>query len=135
VGFESSDVARRRLTAMAMSDRRVQEALVTAGSEAIWGGPSIALGAPDHPEIGGALVGSLEVLAQDIADTPGAGGALLAAFAEQVRVLRLVAEATRRAPGEPLPATVLAAVHGAIGEASFGTPAARPAWSVAPPMQ
>jgi hypothetical protein len=139
VGFESSDVARRRLAAMAMSNHRVQEALVTSGADFVWNG------APDgdgsHADVvapagcGGALAGSLEVLAQDIADTPGAGGALLAAFAEQVRVLRLVAEATDRAPGAPLPASVLAAVRAAIGDATFGSSAPRPSWSVAPPLQ
>lgn len=135
MGFESSDVARRRLAAMAMSNQRLQDALVTAGAESVWEGASMELGTSESASFGGPLAGSLEVLAQDIADTPGAGGALLAAFAEQVRVLRLVAEATDRAPGAPLPASVLAAVRTVIGEASFGAPSDRPSWSVAPPLQ
>jgi len=120
---------------MAMSNQRLQEALVTSGTGSVWGGDAFELGTPEQTSCSGALAGSLEVLAQDIADTPGAGGALLAAFAEQVRVLRLVAEASDRAPGVPLPASVLAAVHAAIGEASFGSPATRPAWSMSPPLQ
>lgn len=135
MGFESSDVARRRLAAMAMSNQRVQDALVTSGSESVWSDHAVDVNMTEHTVGSGALAGSLELLAQDIADTPGAGGALLAAFAEQVRVLRLVAEATDRAPGAPLPASVAAAVHAAIGEATFGSPAARPSWSMSPPLQ
>lgn len=135
MGFESSDVARRRLAAMAMSNQRVQEALVTTGTDSVWAGDAVELGFAEHAIGGGALAGTLEVLAQDIADTPGAGGALLAAFAEQVRVLRLVAEATDRTPGAPLPASVLEAVHAAIGDAAFGSPATRPSWSISPPLQ
>jgi len=135
VGFESSDVARRRLAALAMSNYRVQEALVPTGPDAVWSGTASEQGLPDLAIGGGALAGSLELLAQDIADTPGAGGALLAAFAEQVRVLRLVAEAADRAPETPLPAPILAAVRSAVGGASFGASAARPAWSATPPLQ
>lgn len=135
MGFESSDVARRRLAAMAMSNQRLQEALVSSSLDSVWAGDAMELSLPEHALPGGALAGSLEVLAQDIADTPGAGGALLAAFAEQVRVLRLVAEATDRAPGAPLPASVLSAVRAVIGDASFGAPTSRPSWSVTPPLQ
>ncbi len=135
MGFESSDVARRRLAAMAMSNQRVQEALIPSGADSVWSGDAVEVSLAPHAVGHGALAGSLEVLAQDIADTPGAGGALLAAFAEQVRVLRLVAEATDRAPGAPLPASVLAAVNAAIGEASFGSSATRPPWSMSPPLQ
>jgi len=135
VGFESSDVARRRLAAMAVSNQQVQEALLTSEEEAVWNGAPVDTMVPIPTVLGGALVGSLEVLAQDIADTPGAGGALLAAFAEQVRVLRLVAEASERAPGLPLPPAVLAAVRTAVGDAAFGSTAPRPSWSSVPSMQ
>ncbi len=114
VGFESSHMARRRLASMAMSNQRVQEALVTALPES-----------PDEAatEVAAALAGhdsaralsvELELLAQDIAATPGAGGALLASFAEQSRVLQLVVQAVQRAPGAPLPADVMLAVHAAV---------------------
>ncbi len=118
MGFESSDVARRRLAAMAMSNRRVQEALALPDPAPAWA----ATGAePAAPAPDGALARSLEVLVQDIAETPGAGGALLATFAEQTRVLRLVVEASRRAPGAPLPAAVLDAVRGALDAAAFAS--------------
>ena len=135
MGFESSDVARRRLAAMAMSNQRVHDALVTSGADAEWIGSAVDTVPVSSGVLGGALAGSLEVLAQDIADTPGAGGALLATFAEQVRILRLVAEASDRAPGAPLPPAVLAAVRAALGDATFGAAAPRPIWSSAPPVQ
>jgi hypothetical protein len=126
VGFESSDVARRRLAAMAMSNRRVQEALALPDPAPAWADTGAERSAPladgalaDRAPADRALARSLEVLVQDIADTPGAGGALLATFAEQTRVLRLVAEASRRAPGAPLPPAVLDAVRHALDAAAF----------------
>jgi len=134
VGFESSQVARRRLAAAAMRDRRVQEALLVGGGSAPASGTAseasaepMAIdqllqapgwgangdGAADGPSL--ALV--LDDLAVDILDTPGAGGALLEAFAEQTRVLRLVVEALERAPDRPLPAPVAAAVRHAVAGA------------------
>lgn len=128
MGFESSQVARRRLAAAAMRDRRVQEALlvdgapslspaplmVTSGEPAVvepfldataWGPNGVSTG--DGPSL--ALI--LDDLAVDILETPGAGGALIEAFAEQSRVLQLVVEALERAPGQPLPGPVAAAVR------------------------
>lgn len=134
MGFESSDVARRRLAATAMSNQWVQDALILTGRDSPWSDGASEFGRSALAGSGGVLAGSLELLAQDIADTPGAGGALLAAFAEQVRALRLVAEAADRAPGTPLPASILAAVRSAIGEASFGSSAGRPTRSAAPPL-
>jgi hypothetical protein len=153
VGFESSQVARRRLAAAAMRDRRVQEALVVGGAPPLspvlaidtaaaptmiaslldapaWGAPQAGpaetgLADVDLADVGLADVGLAEVgtadgpslalvlddLAVDILDTPGAGGALIEAFAEQSRVLRLVVEALERAPERPLPAPVADAVR------------------------
>lgn len=117
MGFESSDMARRRLAAMAMSNQRVQEALALSSA-----GLDLAADADLVPARGDAfeVAQVLERLVQDIADTPGAGGALLATFAEQARVLRLVAEAAERAPGRPLPSAVLEAVHAALAQAAGG---------------
>jgi hypothetical protein len=96
-----------------------------------------ALGSTEHPsswsstrwepsaeEGSTPLAGSLDVLAVDILETPGAGGALLAAFAEQTRALHLVAEAVRRTPDAPLPPAVLASVLAALAQApTAATPA------------
>ncbi len=60
---------------------------------------------------------ALELLAQDIAATPGAGGALLAVYAEQCRVLRIVLEARTRAPEAPLPSGVVALVERVVAAA------------------
>lgn len=117
MGFESSHVARRRLAAAAMCNRRVHEALATIT-------PTGRAAEPDPGPDARPLAEALEVLALDIADTPGAGGALLATFAEQVRVLRLVAEALDRTPDAPLPPAVAAAVRVALREATFADPLA-----------
>ncbi len=117
VGFETSHVARRRLASMAMSNQRVQEALACTLPEPedeASSGVAAALAGCDTAH---ALSVELELLAQDIAATPGAGGALLASFAEQSRVLQLVVQAAQRAPGAPLPMDVLAAVHAAVHSA------------------
>ncbi|MFZ9889924.1 MAG: hypothetical protein ACO3JL_20705 [Myxococcota bacterium] len=63
---------------------------------------------------------ALELLAQDIAASPGAGGALLAIYAEQCRVLRLVLEAKERAPEAPLPSSVVALVERVVAAAIPG---------------
>jgi len=115
LGFETSHVARRRLASMAMSNQRVQEALACTLPEGeAASGVAAALAGCDTAH---ALSVELELLAQDIAATPGAGGALLASFAEQSRVLQLVVQAAQRAPGAPLPMDVLAAVHAAVRSA------------------
>ena len=56
----------------------------------------------------------LEELAQDIVSTPGAGGALLAAYAAQARALSMVLEASRRSTNGALPAAVLRAAQAAL---------------------
>jgi adenine/guanine phosphoribosyltransferase-like PRPP-binding protein len=61
-----------------------------------------------------ALARQLESLAHDIVATPGAGGALLAAYAAQARALQLVVEAARRGGQAPLPHAVLAAAQEAL---------------------
>lgn len=119
MGFESSHVARRRLAAAAMCNRRVHEALATIT-------PSAHVAEPDAEPVARPLAEALETLALDIADTPGAGGALLATFAEQVRVLRLVAEVLDRTPDAPLPPAVATAVRAALRQATFADPLASP---------
>ncbi|MEP6781619.1 MAG: hypothetical protein ABJC26_17095 [Gemmatimonadaceae bacterium] len=57
----------------------------------------------------------LDKLAQDIMSTPGAGGALLVAFASQARALALVMEAAVRTQGAAmLPDEVMSAVRNAL---------------------
>lgn len=129
MGFESSHVARRRLAAAAMSNRRVQEALAlfTPAAEAHSAPADVARAdAPraEAPRTEAALASTLETLAIDIVDTPGAGGALLLSFAEQVRALRLVAEALDRMPDAPLPPAIGHAVRCALAHATFASPIA-----------
>ena len=122
MGFESSQVARRRLAALAATNERIQEALAPSQFPGLNGGEKGAsLGhRADRPDaVGGpasntALVQHLDLLAHDIMSTPGAGGALIAAYAAQARALSMVVEAARRAGAGPLPATVLAAAQEAL---------------------
>ncbi len=133
MGFESSQVARRRLAALASSNGRVQEALSASAFPGFWGNSS-------HPESrqdrdvslsasathsasqgganGSALVRHLDDLAQDIVAIPGAGGALLAAYAAQARALSMVVEAAKRAGSAPLPPSVLMAAQDALSAPS-----------------
>ena len=121
MGFESSQVARRRLAALAGSKEQIQDALVQEpfpGFGADHLVPPAASPMPaDMPSAG--LVQHLDLLAKDILGTPGAGGALLASYAAQARALRLVLEAARRAGSTPLPASVIAAAQDAL---TMGTP-------------
>jgi hypothetical protein len=112
VGFESPFAARRRL-ADAMTTR------VDCFS-ASPGPAALALADVERP-VPISIDGELDRLASDILDAPGAGGALLAAFAAQARALSLVAEAASRAPHAPLPADVLGRVRDAIRSASSAT--------------
>lgn len=135
VGFESSQVARRRLAALASSNNRVQEALSASVGAGHWHlspeqesrqqdfrhdrevplTANAAGGAPrDGAPRDGALVRHLDSLAHDIVATPGAGGALLAAYAAQARALSMVVEAAKRAGSAPLPASVLMAAQEAL---------------------
>jgi hypothetical protein len=140
VGFESSQFARRRLAALASSNDRVQEALSASVGAGHWhlstgqesrqqdfrhdrevpltanaAGGAPRDGAPrDGAPRDGALVRHLDSLAQDIMATPGAGGALLAAYAAQARALSMVVEAAKRAGSAPLPASVLMAAQEAL---------------------
>ncbi len=135
MGFESSQVARRRLAALASSNNRVQEALSASVGAGHWHlspeqesrqqdfrhdrevplTANAAGGAPrDGAPRDGALVRHLDSLAHDIVATPGAGGALLAAYAAQARALSMVVEAAKRAGSAPLPASVLMAAQEAL---------------------
>ncbi len=117
MGFESSQVARRRLAALAATNGRIQEALAPSQFPGLSAAPK---GRADRPEStplptpSSALVQHLEGLAHDILNTPGAGGALIAAYAAQARALSMVVEAARRAGSGPLPASVLAAAQDAL---------------------
>ena len=140
MGFESSQVARRRLAALASSNGRVQEALSASAFPGFWGHTShqesrqdrevpLSSGAANSaaPSAdqsaygsvnGSALVRHLDDLAQDIVAIPGAGGALLAAYAAQARALSMVVEAAKRAGSAPLPASVLMAAQDALSAPS-----------------
>ncbi|MBY0489505.1 MAG: hypothetical protein K2R93_06660 [Gemmatimonadaceae bacterium] len=128
MGFESSEVARRRLAVLAASNDRVQEALApsTFPGMGLGGGdrevrptyhregvPATSVAASPVPT-SPALVQQLDDLAQDIVATPGAGGALLAAYAAQARALSMVVEAAKRAGAAPLPTAVLLAAQEAL---------------------
>jgi len=126
VGFESSQVARRRLAALAATNGRIQEALAPSqfpGLNAGTTGATLGQRADRHESSGAsapsaALVQHLDLLAHDIMNTPGAGGALIAAYAAQARALSMVVEAARRAGSGPLPASVLAAAQEALAAPS-----------------
>ena len=124
MGFESSEVARRRLAVLATSNDRVQEALapsmfpglIPTSSGYADRGPSFS--PVSSAPASSALAQQLDDLAQDIVATPGAGGALLAAYAAQARALSMVIEAARRAGGAPLPTSVLRAAQEALATPS-----------------
>ena len=124
MGFESSRAARRRLAAIAATNQRVQEALSPSSfpgffsesqqddslAEQVAQASSSATAVELHEQ--------LDVLAHDIVATPGAGGALLAAYAAQARALMMVVEAARRGGGAPLPIAVLHAAEAALSSPS-----------------
>lgn len=117
MGFESSRAARRRLAAIAATNKRVQEALSPSAFPGLFERESDELadaGFVSSRTQASELQEQLDVLAQDIVATPGAGGALLAAYAAQARALTMVVEAARRAGGAPLPAAVIAAAESAL---------------------
>lgn len=120
MGFESAHMARRRLAMVAMSKETVHEALAAASYTNLSlerggdqnGDRVKSSGFTDVPR---SVAEHLEALAHNIVATPGAGGALLLAFAEQSRALSLVMEASARTNGAAtLPAEVLAAVQHAL---------------------
>lgn len=106
MGFESSQMARRRMAVLAASNGRVQDAL------------SADLSPVAPPTTSTALARQLDALAHEIVATPGAGGALLAAYAAQARALALILEAAKRAGTSPLPAAVLATAQEALEAAA-----------------
>lgn len=124
MGFESSRAARRRLAAIAATNKRVQEALSPSAFPGFFGeGHQEELiasraNASQSAAATSELQLQLDVLAQDIVSTPGAGGALLAAYAAQARALTMVVEAARRSSGAPLPAAVLHAAEAALSSPS-----------------
>ena len=125
MGFESSRAARRRLAAVAATNQRVQEALSASSFPGFFGeqtfdfASSSTVDSPSPATPSGDLDDQRDWLAHAIIATPGAGGALLVAYAAQARALTLVVEAARRAGGAPLPPAVL---HAA--EAALSTPSA-----------
>lgn len=122
MGFESSRIARRRLAALATTNDRVQEALSPSTFPGFFAEEeSSAVGELDVVHTDGSATGAvgalarqLDLLAREIVATPGAGGALLAAYAAQARALTMVIEAARRAGGNPLPQSVLTAAQEAL---------------------
>lgn len=119
MGFESSRAARRRLASVAAVNTRVAEALSSASlsESAPPSGAKQQLSrafefSPSDSSV--ALAQQLDLLAHDIVATPGAGGALLAAYATQTRALLMVVEAARRAGSSPLPAAVVLAAQAAL---------------------
>ena len=121
MGFESSRIARRRLAALATTNDRVQEALSPSHFPGLFADKEVALSEVDvlpadakHAGTVSALARQLDLLAQEIVATPGAGGALLAAYAAQARALTMVIEAARRAGDHPLPQSVVVAAQEAL---------------------
>lgn len=129
MGFESAHAARRRLAMVAMTNDHVHDALAPAGFPGLTlerntegnGSTKEHSRSPmersltERAETERGVAAHLDQLAQDIVATPGAGGALLVAFAAQARALSLVVEAARRSQGAAgLPAEVMAAVQNAL---------------------
>lgn len=120
MGFESAHTARRRLAMVAMSKETVHEALASASYTNL----TLERGSDQNSdrvkssvlaEVPRTVAEHLDALAHSIVATPGAGGALLLAFAEQARALSLVVEASARTKGAAtLPAEVMAAVQHAL---------------------
>ena len=113
MGFESAYAARRRLALVAESNEFVQQAVQNGLAPA----NRVETNRVESVKSEGArdVAAHLDQLAQDIIATPGAGGALLVAFAAQARALSLVMEAARRTQGAAaLPAEVMAAVQNAL---------------------
>lgn len=137
MGFESAYAARRRLAMVAMTNEHVHEVLAPVGY------PGLSLERnnesasvadisrsplestkseqltqctlTERAESDCGVAQHLDQLAHEIVSTPGAGGALLVAFAAQARALSLVVEAARRTQGAAgLPADVIAAVQSAL---------------------
>lgn len=103
MGFESAQVARRRLALLATRKAEVQVAMAGEG------------GGRDRGRDGAAAPhGPLEELAREILGTPGAGSALLAGYASQARALALVLEVIQRSERHALPASVVQAVRQAM---------------------
>ena len=122
MGFESSRAARRRLAAIAATNQRVQEALSPASYPGLF---DAEYGPHDDFRVDASATNSqhelhdqLDVLAHDIVATPGAGGALLVAYAAQARALTMVVEAARRGGGAPLPEAVIHAAEAALSAPS-----------------
>ena len=113
MGFESAYAARRRLALVAESNEFVH-AVVHPGLEVSGRNASVRMESEKF-ERAHEVAGHLDELAHEIMATPGAGGALLVAFAAQARALSLVMEAARRTQGAAaLPAEVMAAVQNAL---------------------
>ena len=111
MGFESAQVARRRLALLAARKEEVQ--LAMAGKHGT--GDSAYDGAGDGArDLAARQDAPLEELARDILGTPGAGSALLAAYASQARALALVLEVIQRSERPALPASVVQAVRQAM---------------------
>ncbi|MEP6834449.1 MAG: hypothetical protein ABJB74_13720 [Gemmatimonas sp.] len=112
MGFESAYAARRRLALVAESNQFVQEAVLDGLAPARVEAVRVESG---KPEAVCDVAAHLDQLAIEIMATPGAGGALLVAFAAQSRALSLVMEAARRTQNAAgLPTEVMLAVQNAL---------------------
>ena len=103
MGFESAHAARRRLAMVAMSNEHVHEALGPGSFSGHEMQRATSHSAKFESNVPPGVVSHLDQLAQDIVATPGAGGALLVAFAAQARALSIVMEAALRTKGAAAP--------------------------------
>ena len=114
MGFESAYAAHRRLAVLASASEHAEDAL----GPSLFAGYDVACVETAAPGAGmptSDIAAHLDELAQDIIATPGAGGALLLAFAAQARALALVMEAALRTQSSAmLPTDVLYAVQAAL---------------------
>jgi len=106
VGFESSEIARWRLSSLVSADDTLGHVLCDALTSTV----EIATTARAEPET---PVAALDALGRDALDTPGAGANFLTAFAAQSRALRLIWQMHERGVS-PLPADVVAALRQAL---------------------
>jgi len=105
VGFESTEIARWRLSSLVSSDdtlgHMISDALTATDS------PRMARSGPETP------LAVLDELGKGALDTPGIGANFLMAFAAQNRAVQLLWEMHERG-SYPLPADVAAALQQAI---------------------
>ena len=110
VGFESTEIARWRLSSLVSTDDTLGHMIC----DALSGSVDIADMARSGPET---PITALDELGRDALDTPGIGANFLTAFAAQNRAVHLIWEMHQRG-AHPLPADVAAALQQAIRAAN-----------------